>query len=88
LLLFILSTFFPAMLRKFLKSSYTEMLAECKTNNEGSVVKLIISRLPEFDDLADKLDRFVLMLFLIKGDFYSLVERFLQIKYIYLRHFK
>lgn len=28
------------------------------------------------------------MLFLLRGDYFSLVERFLRIKYIYMRHFK
>jgi hypothetical protein len=88
LLLFVLSTFFPALLKRFLRNSYTEMLAECKTNTEKSLAKAVLARLPEFDDLVDKLDKFILMLFLIRSDYYNLIERFLRIKYIYMRHFK
>lgn len=87
-LLFVLSTFFPALLRRFLRNSYTEMLAECKTNTEKSLVKAVLARLPEFDDLVDRLDKFMLMLFLLRSDYYNIFERFLRIKYIYMRHFK
>ena len=49
---------------------------------------MLISFFPEFDELVEKVEKLVLMLFLIRGDYFNLQERLLKIKYIYLRHFK
>jgi hypothetical protein len=70
------------------KKLYTEILEDCKSDHQGKIWRISISVFPEFDDLVEKVRKFILMLFLIKGDYFSIYERLLKIKYIYLRYFK
>lgn len=72
LLLFILSTFMPALLRKMIKQAYMEMLTECKSLRNRNWWQEIVSRLPDYDDMADRIHKIVLMLYLLRSDYCSL----------------
>lgn len=87
-LLFLLSTFGPALLRRLFKKIYTEVVADCKSDTRGSLLRIVLSRFPEYEELSEKMSKLVLMLFLIRSDYFNLHERLLRIKYIYLKHFK
>ncbi len=81
-----LATIFPVISARFLKKLYNRYKSDIEAKvKDRTLLKAILSSMPDYDALVNNFFRLNLMLFFIKGIYFQISRRFAGLKFIHTK---